>query len=62
MGGGSRRGDLGWGGGGGGACPQGQALVNHRLPLPSPCPPSYHTITLTRIEYCDQAGGGRNIV
>ena len=29
--GGSRWGDLGWDGG---VCPQGQALVNHRLPLP----------------------------
>ena len=40
----------------GGTCPQGQALVNHRLPL-SPCPPSNHTITLTRTEYWDRAGG-----
>ena len=30
----SRRVDLGWGRGGGGTCPRGQALVNQRLPLP----------------------------
>ena len=39
--GGFGRGDLGGGGGlGRGTCPQGQALVNHRLPLP----PFNHTI------------------
>ena len=75
-GGGTGMGGLGWvwggggsgrvGGGGGvqvgrfgGYMPQCQALVNHRLPLP---PPSNHTITLTRIEYWDRAGGGRIIV
>ena len=34
LGGGGGPGGAFGGGGGGGACPQGQALVNHRLPLP----------------------------
>ena len=44
------------GGGGdlGGTFPKGQALVNHRLPLP--------LSTHTRIEYWDRAGGARNII
>ena len=38
-----------WGGGGGGGA---------KAPVTSPCTPSNHTITITRIEYWDRAGGG----
>ena len=50
LGGGSRWGNLG------GTCPQGQVLVNHKLPLPPLALP------LTRIKYWDRAGAGRNTV
>ena len=33
-----------------------------QAPLPAPCPPSNHTITITRFEYWDRAGGGRNFL
>ena len=49
VGGGSSWGDLGC------TCPQGQALVHHRLPLPPLALP------LIKTEYWDRAGGGGNI-
>ena len=50
-GGGSSWGNLGWG----------PSVGQSQAPLTSPYPPSNHTITLTRTEYWDQAGGKRNI-